>query len=271
MRSSARIAGRTGAPSPSRDDTLLDVAPGDVCGGRPHRSRTRSRRSRRRRTSRWRKRATRPSPSSITCITTRRASRTPIPPSSHGASSPPRKRRVSGSRCCPVFYAHGNFGGAATTPLPAALRAQRVHVREAVRDACAAARRRTATCSASRRTACARSRARSCDKIVRLAPAGAPIHIHAAEQTREVDDCYAWSRMRPVEWLLDAGEHRRALVRRPRDPHDRARSRTASPRAARSRASRPTTEADLGDGVFRAETYLQAGGRLRRGHAIPTR
>ena len=30
-----------------------------------------------------------------------------------------------------------------------------------------------------------------------------PIHIHAAEQLREVDDCLAWSGRRPVEWLLE--------------------------------------------------------------------
>ena len=32
---------------------------------------------------------------------------------------------------------------------------------------------------------------------------GGPVHIHAAEQTREVEDCIAWSGARPVEWLLD--------------------------------------------------------------------
>ena len=31
----------------------------------------------------------------------------------------------------------------------------------------------------------------------------APIHIHIAEQTKEVDDCIAWSGQRPVAWLLD--------------------------------------------------------------------
>ena len=32
---------------------------------------------------------------------------------------------------------------------------------------------------------------------------GGPIHIHAAEQVREVEDCLAWSGSRPVEWLLN--------------------------------------------------------------------
>jgi formimidoylglutamate deiminase len=31
----------------------------------------------------------------------------------------------------------------------------------------------------------------------------APVHIHIAEQTQEVDDCIAWSGQRPVAWLLD--------------------------------------------------------------------
>ena len=33
--------------------------------------------------------------------------------------------------------------------------------------------------------------------------ADGPIHIHVAEQMKEVEDCVAWSGARPVEWLLD--------------------------------------------------------------------
>src|SRR5262249_39783349 len=36
---------------------------------------------------------------------------------------------------------------------------------------------------------------------VAAAPPG-PIHIHVAEQLREVEQCVAWSGQRPVEWLL---------------------------------------------------------------------
>ena len=32
---------------------------------------------------------------------------------------------------------------------------------------------------------------------------GGPVHIHVAEQMREVEDCLAWSGARPVAWLLD--------------------------------------------------------------------
>ena len=37
--------------------------------------------------------------------------------------------------------------------------------------------------------------------VVAMMPAG-PIHIHAAEQTREVEDCVAWSGARPVQWPI---------------------------------------------------------------------
>ena len=33
--------------------------------------------------------------------------------------------------------------------------------------------------------------------------ATAPVHIHVAEQMREVEDCIAWSGQRPIAWLLD--------------------------------------------------------------------
>ena len=61
-----------------------------------------------------------------------------------------------------------------------------------------------------------------------------PIHIHAAEQVKEVEACLAWSGARPVEWLLDHARRRRALVPRPRHPYDRSETR----RLARSRRGR---------------------------------
>jgi cytosine/adenosine deaminase-related metal-dependent hydrolase len=51
-------------------------------------------------------------------------------------------------------------------------------------------------------------------QVVHLAAPDAPVHIHAAEQTKEVDECYAWSRLRPVEWLLTQAsvDHRWCIV-----------------------------------------------------------
>jgi formimidoylglutamate deiminase len=90
--------------------------------------------------------------------------------------------------------------------------------------------------------------------------ATAPVHIHIAEQTAEVDACLVWSGQRPVQWLLDhaAVDARWCLV------HATHMSATESASAARSGAVAglcPSTEANLGDGIFDAPTWLQAGGR----------
>lgn len=89
--------------------------------------------------------------------------------------------------------------------------------------------------------------------------AGAPIHVHIAEQTKEVDDCLEWSRSRPVEWLLDnqAVGPRWCLV------HATHMTGGETARLAASGAVAglcPTTEANLGDGLFPAPDYLAQGG-----------
>ena len=91
--------------------------------------------------------------------------------------------------------------------------------------------------------------------------AGAPIHIHAAEQQREVSDCLAWANTRPVRWLLDnmpIGE-RWTLV------HATHMEADETARLARSGAVAglcPSTEGNLGDGLFPLRDYLSAGGRF---------
>lgn len=89
----------------------------------------------------------------------------------------------------------------------------------------------------------------------------APIHIHIAEQTKEVEDCLAWSGRRPVEWLFDrfAPDHRWCLV------HATHMNESECAALARSGAVAglcPTTEANLGDGLFPAVEFLAAGGRF---------
>jgi formimidoylglutamate deiminase len=88
----------------------------------------------------------------------------------------------------------------------------------------------------------------------------APVHIHVAEQTAEVDACLAWSGQRPVEWLLDHAplDARWCLV------HATHMTPGESARAARTGAVAglcPTTEANLGDGLFDLPTWRGAGGR----------
>lgn len=90
--------------------------------------------------------------------------------------------------------------------------------------------------------------------------ATAPVHIHIAEQTGEVDACLAWSGQRPVQWLLNHApvDARWCLV------HATHMTPEESTRAALTGAVAglcPSTEANLGDGIFDASTWLQAAGR----------
>lgn len=87
----------------------------------------------------------------------------------------------------------------------------------------------------------------------------APIHIHIAEQTKEVDDCLSWSGERPVEWLMK----RFAVSRRWCLVHATHMTENETEALAKSGAIAglcPTTEANLGDGFFNLMTYEKAKG-----------
>jgi formimidoylglutamate deiminase len=96
--------------------------------------------------------------------------------------------------------------------------------------------------------------------IMPLADNG-PVHIHAAEQVKEVEDCLAWSGQRPVAWLLDhAGiDQRWCLIHATHMTSDETAA-LASRGAVAGLC--PITEASLGDGIFPARDYLGAGGRF---------
>jgi formimidoylglutamate deiminase len=86
-----------------------------------------------------------------------------------------------------------------------------------------------------------------------------PIHIHIAEQLGEVQDCLALRDARPVEWLLDHApvDARWCLV------HATHMTAAETRRLAMTGAVAglcPTTEANLGDGLFPLKAYLDAGG-----------
>ena len=89
----------------------------------------------------------------------------------------------------------------------------------------------------------------------------APIHIHIAEQVKEVEQCVAWSGARPVEWLLDHApvDGRWCLVHA---THLTGTETTALAASDAIAGLCPTTEANLGDGIFPLAPYLAAGGRL---------
>jgi len=92
----------------------------------------------------------------------------------------------------------------------------------------------------------------------------APVHIHIAEQVKEVDDCVAWSGARPVTWLMehfDVGT-RWCLVHATHMDADETRRLAGSGAVA---GVCPTTEANLGDGLFPAQDYLNAGGKIAIG------
>jgi formimidoylglutamate deiminase len=89
----------------------------------------------------------------------------------------------------------------------------------------------------------------------------APIHIHIAEQTAEVDACLAVEGARPVQWLLDRFDvdSRWCLVHA---THVDAQETSALARSGAIAGLCLTTEANLGDGIFPAHDYLAEGGRF---------
>jgi formimidoylglutamate deiminase len=86
------------------------------------------------------------------------------------------------------------------------------------------------------------------------------IHIHAAEQTKEVDACIAWCGKRPVEWLLARMpvDERWCIVHATHVTKDES---AALARSGAVAGLCPSTEANLGDGVFPLLPYREAGGR----------
>lgn len=88
----------------------------------------------------------------------------------------------------------------------------------------------------------------------------APVHIHIAEQTQEVEDCLAWSGQRPVQWLLDhAPVDRRWCLVHATHMDGREYAQAAASQAVAGIC--PSTEANLGDGIFDMPLWLREGGR----------
>lgn len=158
----------------------------------------------------------------------------------------------------PVFYAHANFGGQAPSS------GQRRFINDverfaklvelghvAVKDLNAAL---VGVAPHSLRAVTPEE----LQAISRIALRG-PIHIHAAEQTKEVEDCVAWSGLRPVEWLLaNAGLDRRWSLIHATHLNPGEIQQLASSGAVAGLC--PITEANLGDGIFPAADFLAARG-----------
>ena len=186
---------------------------------------------------------------------------TPISANSPSVSRRQRSETGIGLTLLPVFYAHSNFGGVAAGH----------------RASAASSTASTASRTSSKRMPRAIAnlddanfgvaphslRAATPEELRAIVPLaqGGPIHIHAAEQTKEVDDCIAWSGARPVEWLLEHAHVDRhwCLVHA---THMTPRRRNVWRKAARWRGCVPSRRPISATAYFRPKDYLAAGGRF---------
>jgi formimidoylglutamate deiminase len=160
----------------------------------------------------------------------------------------------------PSFYAHGSFGGVA----PHAGQRRFISSIDQFAKLMAASRKAVSPLRGANVGVAPHSlRAVTPDELTAIAPlaAGGPVHIHAAEQTREVEDCVAWSGRRPVEWLLEHApvDQRWCLIHA---THMTATETTALAASGAVAGLCPLTEASLGDGIFPAREFCDAGGRF---------
>jgi len=158
----------------------------------------------------------------------------------------------------PCFYAHGGCGGKPATPAQARFLTDL----EGFADLLEASARHLLRLDGARLGIAPHSLravdAQELAELVRVYSSG-PIHMHAAEQALEVEECLAWSGARPVQWLLDKMpiDARWCLI------HCTHMTQAETQRLARSGAVVglcPITEANLGDGIFPAVAFDEAGG-----------
>ena len=160
----------------------------------------------------------------------------------------------------PVFYAHSGFGGAEPTEAQRRFICNLDLYARLVEQTSAIAR---AIDGGAIGIAPHSLRAATQDELAAICGLSGqcPLHIHIAEQVAEVDASIAWSGARPVDWLLDHAQvdKRWCLV------HATHMTPAETRRVAASGAIVglcPITEANLGDGVFPAQEFIELGGRL---------
>lgn len=88
-----------------------------------------------------------------------------------------------------------------------------------------------------------------------------PVHIHVAEQIREVDACLAFSGQRPIAYLHASAtvDARWCLIHA---THADAADLDVMAAGGATVGLCPITEANLGDGLFPAQEWLEAGGAI---------
>ncbi|WBT05260.1 formimidoylglutamate deiminase [Brevundimonas vesicularis] len=160
----------------------------------------------------------------------------------------------------PVFYAHAGFGGQP----PAHGQRRFINNLDGFADLVARCRALTADLPDAVVGVAPHSlRAVSPDELTAMPSLAGdgPIHIHVAEQTKEVTDCLAWSGARPVEWLLANApiDPRWCLIHSTHVTEAEWRGVVARDAVV---GLCPITEVNLGDGVFPAVDFTRAGGRF---------
>lgn len=158
----------------------------------------------------------------------------------------------------PVLYSHSGFGG---QPLKPEQRRFRTDVDTVLRIVEALGPLRSGQLEVG--AAPHSLRAAGIEQIRELAaalPKERPLHIHIAEQQGEVEQSLAFSGWRPVEYLLEHVkiDERWCLVHATHLNEEEVRALAGSGAVA---GICPTTEANLGDGLFPLGDYLALGGR----------
>jgi formimidoylglutamate deiminase len=166
------------------------------------------------------------------------------------------ERSGIGLTLLPVLYRHGGFGGAPATP------GQRRFLMDLDRFGSLCLRLAPQTpigVAPHSLRAVTLEELLASIAIARELGAATPIHIHIAEQLREVADCLAWSGARPVAWLLDHApvDATWCLVHATHTAPDELALLAASGAVA---GLCQTTEANLGDGIFPLQPYLSQDG-----------
>jgi len=101
-------------------------------------------------------------------------------------------------------------------------------------------------------------------KHVRSLDKQAPIHIHISEQQKEVDDCLNHYGKRPVQWLLDNIELDKHWCLIHATHLDESERKGIIAKGAIAGIC-PTTEANLGDGIFPTTEFLAENGTIAIG------
>lgn len=160
----------------------------------------------------------------------------------------------------PTFYAHSGFGGSEPTARQCRFVTDLERFGRIVESSRKAVRALTGANVGVAPHSLRAVTLEELPSVVALA-SGGPVHIHVAEQVREVEECVAWCGRRPIERLFEATpvDDNWCLV------HATHATRWELERIAAEGAVVglcPITEASLGDGVFPALEFQALGGRI---------